>query len=507
MAVLDTTGAVAETSETNNAAVAAVPVEVPINLTLTAPVVLLDEGAAPARVRLSRSGGTANAVTVTLASGDISELTVPPTATIPAGYLWVEFDASPVQDSVRDGDQSAVVSARALDAGGQPLPGYSPGTLTLQVLDSATPSLILTLSAGEVSEGGSVVATLSRDLSTFRSEMLVVLSVNADSQLELPGSVTIPASTASTTFTVRAATDGLVELDRTYRITAAGFGSGTADLRVRDTNRRDLAVTAQADLIAENAITALVGTVTRPVVTSRSQAVALRSSDPARLTVPTRVTIPANRASVDFPIYAVDNLVQGDGVNVTVQAFAVDPVDPAGLIPPGGQLRVMVQDNDSPALTVTIDRGLISESAPNPAAQGTVRRNTLDVSTTLVVGLASSDPNEARVGPTVTIPAGSASAPFDINAVDDMVPDGNKVVTISASAPGFNPGSSRLVVSDVDKPDLRATAVTLPANGLTDATVTLTYRRVNEGRQPAAGSWIDRVYLSADTSSTPPTPG
>src|SRR5436305_23175 len=84
---------------------------------------------------------------------------------------------------------------------------------------------------------------------------------------------------------------------RSYRLTASGFGTAFADLIIRDANRHDLTVKTKEPSVLENSYLALVGTVTRPVVTDRSQVIALRSNHPDRLTVPATVTIAANQAS------------------------------------------------------------------------------------------------------------------------------------------------------------------------------------------------------------------
>ncbi|MBC8094715.1 MAG: lamin tail domain-containing protein, partial [Akkermansiaceae bacterium] len=99
------------------------------------------------------------------------------------------------------------------------------------------------------------------------------------------------------------------------------------------------------------------------------------------------------------------------------------------------------------ALQLTVTPASFSESATNPAAVGTVTRFG-DTSTNLVVTLSSSDTTEATVPATVTILAVQASASFNISAVDDTFPDGAKSVTISASAPGYTPGTTNLSVLD-----------------------------------------------------------
>src|SRR5262249_40134778 len=152
--VVDSRGDVVENDETNNAAAAATAVTVPITLTITSPVTSAREDAAPVRMRVTRSAVAAQPVTATLASPASQHPPLPATLTIPAGFLWAEFDATPVQDSVRAGDQQVTVSASVLDGGGNVLPQYAPGALLFTVLDTAVPDLKLTLSAAEVAEGG-----------------------------------------------------------------------------------------------------------------------------------------------------------------------------------------------------------------------------------------------------------------------------------------------------------------------------------------------------------------
>jgi hypothetical protein len=102
-------------------------------------------------------------------------------------------------------------------------------------------------------------------------------------------------------------------------------------------------------------------------------------------------------------------------------------------------------------LSLSITPDTFSESAANPAATGTVTR---DGSTVLpvVVSLSSSDFTEATVPATVTIPAGQASATFDVTAVDDEVLDGDQVVTITASAINAEPGTFNITVQDDGDP-------------------------------------------------------
>ena len=66
----------------------------------------------------------------------------------------------------------------------------------------------------------------------------------------------------------------------------------------------------------------------------------------------------------------------------------------------------------------------------------TVTRTT-DLSGDLVVALSVDDATEASVPATVTIPAGQASATFNIDAVDDVFFDGTQIVSVLATAAGY----------------------------------------------------------------------
>ena len=68
--------------------------------------------------------------------------------------------------------------------------------------------------------------------------------------------------------------------------------------------------------------------------------------------------------------------------------------------------------------------------------------------------LAANPNTEATVPGSVTIPDGALAVEFPIATVNDNAPDGNRQVTITASADGYIPGEDRFIVSDIDLPDL-----------------------------------------------------
>ncbi len=75
----------------------------------------------------------------------------------------------------------------------------------------------------------------------------------------------------------------------------------------------------------------------------------------------------------------------------------------------------------------------ISEFGGPAATTVTITRNT-DTTDPLDVALTSSDTTEASIQTTATIPAGQSTVTVDLDAVDDLLIDGDQTVTITASA-------------------------------------------------------------------------
>ena len=106
-----------------------------------------------------------------------------------------------------------------------------------------------------------------------------------------------------------------------------------------------------------------------------------------------------------------------------------------------------VVGGSTPELTITVSVPNFSESAGLVASTGTVSVGSVQ-DTDLTVQLSSSDPTEVNIVDSVTILAGDLSASFDIDAVDDLLDDGDRLVTITASVLGFVEGMAEVIVAD-----------------------------------------------------------
>ncbi|NJK39435.1 MAG: hypothetical protein HC835_19800 [Oscillatoriales cyanobacterium RM2_1_1] len=116
-----------------------------------------------------------------------------------------------------------------------------------------------------------------------------------------------------------------------------------------------------------------------------------------------------------------------------------------------GTEGIYLAENAPVGLSLSVDSSRISESDGENAATVTVTR-TGGTAAALNVTLASLDSTELTVPTTVTIPVDQTSASFSINAVDDLIKDGDQLVDISATARGFDQEIISITVTDVNDP-------------------------------------------------------
>jgi len=487
----DSRADVIESNETNNLGVAAQSTLVPAALLLQFSAPQISEGASqPLVATVTRGGSRAAALTVLLDNGDPTELTVPAQVAIPAGQASATFQVAAVLDGVVDGPQTVTVSATAA--------GYEAAVAQVTVLDVDLPQLTLTMATNLVRESQSLAVVVTRNPGTVA--VVVTLSSSHPTQLAAPPTVTIPAGQAGVEFSLQALDDSLVEapLNVTVSASANGHRSASTAVTVQDDDWPALTLTLAPDVVSEGAgPQAALATVGRNPVSPRALDLELESSNTNALRVPRVVTIPASQTTVAFPVSAVDNdLVDGPkSVEVRVWFRASGSATRLGQ---AALATITVTDDDGPTLRLAVDRPVLPEGQ-NPAGTGTLTRNA-NTHTALVVTLSSDNTNELRVPASVTLPAGAAAANFPLISVDDGVTDGNQVVTLTATAPGFTPGSLPVTVTDVNLPDLVVGAVTAPASAETEAYVDVGYQIRNQGVVASpTNSVVQRIYLSTDS--------
>ena len=410
-------------------------------LLLTSPTMTISERDGVATVRVSRSNTDTNAeLILQLSSSDASAATIPTTVTIPAGQASATFPVTAIDDRLLDGTQAVTLTATAS--------GYEPSSLTLSVTDYE--SLTLTFDVTAISElDGRATGTITRDNTDVDTPLVIQLTNNDATAAVVPTTVTIPTGQSSVTFELKAIDDDLLDGSQSVSIgvTASGYQGTSASINVTD--YETLALIIDTDAISERDGRTS-ATVTRgntnidlPLV------VQLTSNEPAAVTIPTSVNIPAGAAFAVFNIFAVDDTLLDGTQTLSISASS------SGYSSIAQTLRI----TDYETLGLTIDVASISELGGQTS--GRVTRNNTDLSAALVVELASSDTSEALLPTTVTIQPGQAFATFLISAVDDTLLDDSQALNVVAAVAGYQDATASLTITDHEKLNLTIDSATL----------------------------------------------
>jgi hypothetical protein len=481
-----------ELDDANNTGLATQPINLPANLALTFSRSSFYESAAdPAATgTVTRNGDTSSSLTVGLASSNTNEVQVPDQVVIVAGRSDASFPISAVDDAYVDGPQTVTVTVSAA--------GFQGAADTVAVLDDDSPVLLLQTSRGTVAEGegaGAAIGYLTRNAAT-NAPLTVTLTSDHPESLAVPTSASFAAGERNTFFAIDAVSNSLVQGTLGVRIVAAapGYATVSKQIEVTDDDVPALTLTVADSVLAEGGPSpATFAAVTRSPVADRALTLRLSAGGFTDLILPPQVVIPANEGTVQFNVSVRDDLLVNSARQIPIRASVLSDFGVV-LGDYAAQAMVQVLDNDGPTLTLHLSTDLVMEGA---SATATVSRNT-DPSAALTVNLSSSAGTEAQVPATVMIPAGQASAPFTVSGVVDGVTDGTKPAILTAGAVGFNAGTARINVTDMDVPDLRLAGIGMPTSALSDTSVQITWAVTNTGLAAATGTWTDQVYLSTD---------
>ncbi len=229
--------------------------------------------------------------------------------------------------------------------------------------------------------------------------------------------------------------------DITFQVQDSGVPQQTVtdDFTLQVLDLPPLTVDVPAEAYEFNGL--LTGTVSIPAAQASNVTVTLESDDTSEASLPSpTVVILAGQTSANFGLQVVDDTILDGTQSATITASA------AGFY--GDSDRIAVHDNERAVLTVTVPAEATEGDGVLPG-RGTVTASAA-VESDVVVALSSTDPTEATVPATVTIPEGSTSASFDVTIVDDAEIDGDRTATITAHVVNWIDGSDAIVVHDND---------------------------------------------------------
>lgn len=314
----------------------------------------------------------------------------------------------------------------------------------------AVPAVQLRMTLPEsVEEGGPPVTARVTALPVLESDL--VISIGSDrpgEKLSLPESVVIPAGQEYAEFQITPLQDDLVDGTQHVGITASaeGYPDHAAVLKVHDDEQGVLALLVPATVTEGAGVLPGAGAVTLDAPADADIHVGLGSDRPGKIAVPAGVVIPLGQTQAVFDLEVLDDTVIEGTQPVQITATVVNWPPASG--------TVSVLDNEPLNLTVSLP-AMRLESAGTLAGAGQVSvAGTLAFA--LEVTLSSGNPDKLLVPAGVTIPAGHSGAGFDLQFLDNLDADGPVVVTVTASASGFEEGAGQMIVADDETPALPA---------------------------------------------------
>ncbi len=269
----------------------------------------------------------------------------------------------------------------------------------------------------------------------FAPSVPLALHFSATStDLLLPALVTVPSGQTYVSFVFGVRKDSLINLPRPVTVRALGADVTPVPATTSIIDVPVVTFTLPSQL-PEGAVPANNARITLDRRTNSPLTVKLIASPEGELNLPATVTIPFFQSSVTFTARAVDDAKIDGNVPVTVTANSV------GLF--SASETTTTVDNEPRTLGLTLPATLPEGSA----GTGTVTiSGPLD--SPLEVTLASSNPAPLGLPLSITIPAGSTSTSFVITGVDNLVRDGTRTPSVTASAATFTSATKSVIVRD-----------------------------------------------------------
>ncbi|WP_158521028.1 peptidylprolyl isomerase [Fuerstiella marisgermanici] len=375
---------------------------------------------------ISRNGDTTEDQVVSLITSVSGVISVPATATIPAGSASVVVDAQTVADGDAEADVTVTLTAAA--------PGFTAGTDSILVQDNDGPRLTVEFATPTVGETGvdkESTITITRNTDTTAALPVNLTSTDPTSLL-VDGlssiDVVIPAGQTSITIDVEGVEEDIDDGDVSVGViaTATGFVDGSDTIVVTDDDSPALSVTfpSGSSVSEDGGADAITATISRNTTdTSAALSVALSYSGDARLTGDSTVTIPAGASSVNVQFDTIDNNIVDQPANGTATVTGTA----AGFT--AVTINITVTNDDAASIQLSPASFSVQENAG--AAAITVSRT--DSSAAESISLAYSNASLITGPATVDFAAGETSKSVALTVIDNDLYADNAGVTVTAS--------------------------------------------------------------------------
>ena len=453
------------------------------------------------RLKLIRSGSTAQAETFKLAQTADARIELPAEITIPQGQSATYFYAKVIANQKLDNDSIVTVN---IDGN-----NYMTGTTAIKLTDDTKPQLTLSAKQQDVTEGGKLTLTITAERQSA-TDKAISLSCDLPSRFRIPANIILPARKTSVDVEVEALEDDIPDVEKvvTFAASADGYENGTLLSTLVD----DDIPTLQLEL-TPTAISEADGPLSVSAKLSRTdnidKKVTVKLSDNsegnlyyARQTIemaPGVKEVTLNMGPID------NSLVDGERTyQVTAAVFIASCSCNANVGTSGGVVTVplTIYDNDGPALSLSASSSLLKEGGEMTL---TISRNT-DSKSRLDVNLSSNHDAAIEYPKAVTIAEGETSATFTVKSKGNDTTGDDLTATLIAESEGFAKSSVWFTISDQTLPDARIMAISSQESKVeAGGKATLSLSIANQGsyvlpEQTKIGFYFDSAATPADVA-------
>ncbi len=348
--------------------------------------------------------------------------------------------------------------------------------------------LFLTAPTTSLKEGESMRLTLKRSGDRSMEETYQV-STSLPSAVTVPATVTLPAGQAAVSLTISIPQNEQVNDYSQATVSVARAHGYPEDVQVGFTIEDDelLPLTVKLDKSEYNEGETMRATISVPYrIGDGDLTVTFGVEKPKRFRLPASYTFQdgATTAVVEIPILQDNVPANVETVQLTVSAPHHLP----------GTAMFILNDDDVPAIEMTMTPTTVSEAAGSNAIYGTITRSEITDSK-ITIKLTDDSDGQLYYTGTLTMPAGTTSITFPIGVRDNQRVDGDRQVRVTASvyitdcgcdAIGNKQSTVTLPITITDN-DGPALAIAASRNTILEGNAegtTLTISRNNETTQP-----------------------
>lgn len=412
------------------------------------------------RLFLQRSGNATLAQTFNIDCTKDDRVSIPERVTVEKGesgaYVYVRLTANKVYD--RDSVVNVTVSGN----------GYDAVSARLIIQDDSNKPLHVSLDKAVYGEGETIRLKVETD-EVVTYDLPLYLTMEQQKRFKMPSAVVIPAGGKSVEVEIPVIDDNIPASDMSIELTvsADGYEPAKALFILNDDDVPAINLDISPMVINESdGDRATFATITRTDVTDNDITVKISDDGDGIIFYPQTVSMKAGETEKVIAIGVRDNDMVDDQRDVTITAsiyISTCNCNPVGEKQTSVSRTISVLDNDGPALTLTANRTMVLEGDAEGVTVTLRCNETSDKALTVTI---TSYATDIVVPATVTIPAGQQSVTFKVEVPKNDIQEGNRTVSILASAEGYGSGTIWMTLSDQTLPDMYVKSLSLDVDSV-----------------------------------------